>query len=375
MLAKLLSKLGLKNNSLWQNKGRITEKISKGRKALNAASGLGLKPRGLTIRACGMIFWAMVVPIITFACELWIMDDEDIKLLEDFQVYAGRRIQRFKHSSPRATSYVGLGWIRLEIFVCVKKMLFVRSIAMLDDTSIYKQVFLHSYRCFDQNKVVSRENRLQSPTFDILKVSEVFDLYDMIGQMLQGTRVFSKKQWRDLVWSKAWGLEKQDWLFRTRLFNSTEYIYATNKEVRPLVWCQLSDISPDMIPQCETMSKLVCRASNLKCDVNQYRNDRINRPYCDLCHDFALEDVEHILMHCTFFEREREIMFTEINNLENLYGTKILTPLVNTCNLHVLLGKAPAGADPEMMLYFFKLIATNIHYMYSIVLKSRGGIG
>ena len=365
--------LGLKNNSLWQNKERLTEKISKGRKALNAASGLGLKPGGLTLRACGMIFWAMVVPIITFACELWVLDDEDVKLLEDFQSYAGRRIQRFKQNSPRATSYIGLGWIRLEIFVYVRKMLFVRSIAILEDNSIYKQVFINSYMLFNQNKDVSRENRLQSPTFDILKVSELFGLYDLIGQMMQGTRVFSKKQWRDIVWSKAWDLERQDWNFITNLFKSTEYVKATNNDIRPLVWWQLCDFSPNMTTQCETMSKLVCRASSLKCDAHQYKNDRVTRPYCDLCNEFALEDVEHIIMHCPFFEKQREDLFTEINILETFYGSSILSPPIN--NLHVILGKVPDGADAEMMLYFFKLVASKVHYMYTTVLKNREGIG
>ena len=41
--------LGLKNNCLRMNGKRIRERISKGRKALNAAAGLGLKPVGLTI--------------------------------------------------------------------------------------------------------------------------------------------------------------------------------------------------------------------------------------------------------------------------------------------------------------------------------------
>ena len=74
--------IGLRNNCQWQNKERIVLKISKGRNALNAASGLGLKPGGLTIKACSMIVWAMVVPIVTFACELWVLNDEDIILLE-----------------------------------------------------------------------------------------------------------------------------------------------------------------------------------------------------------------------------------------------------------------------------------------------------
>ena len=72
--------LGLKNNCLGNDKDRINGKISKGRKALNAAAGLGLKPGGLSIAGCGIIFWSLVVPIVTFACELWILDDDDIIL-------------------------------------------------------------------------------------------------------------------------------------------------------------------------------------------------------------------------------------------------------------------------------------------------------
>ena len=45
--------LGLKNNCLRMNGERIRERISKGRKALNAAAGLGLKPGGLTIKHVG----------------------------------------------------------------------------------------------------------------------------------------------------------------------------------------------------------------------------------------------------------------------------------------------------------------------------------
>ena len=150
--------MDLKNNCLWQNKECINEKIGKGRKALNAAAGLGLKPDGLSIKACGKIFWSLVVPIITFACELWILNDDDIKLLDDFHTYAGGRIQRFMQNSPRVTSYVGLGWIRLEVFIYIKKLLFIRAIVMLDDNSMYKRIFMARFINFNQNKDFCTEN-------------------------------------------------------------------------------------------------------------------------------------------------------------------------------------------------------------------------
>ena len=78
-------------------------------------------------------------------------------------------------------------------------------------------------------------------------------------------------------------------------------------------------------------------------------------------------------MHCPFFTNEREIMFNRICNREDQYEFPVLTPLGN--NLHVILGKVPLGAKPEMMLKFYKLVATNVHHMYTAVLKNREGIG
>ena len=244
---------------------------------------------------------------------------------------------------------------------------------MLTDDSIYKYVFLHRYLEFDQNREPSRENLLHSPAFDILKIAELFGLFGIVGQMLHGNRVYSKSQWRDIVWSRAWELENQDWYIRTNLFNSTEFISATVDNVKTLIWWQLGDVAPDMMLHCETMAQLVCKASKLKCDDYRYRNDVVNRPYSDLCHEHALENEEHLLIHCPSLRNERDIMFNEIRAIENHYGSRIITPLDN--NLYTLLGKIPNNMNPEMMLYFYKAVAKNVYTMYAKLLRNRQGIG
>ena len=183
---------------------RTSEKIRKGRKALNTAAGIGLKPGRLTIHACSILFWAMVVPIITFSFELWVLNDNDIKLLEEFQRYAGRRIQRFPYRSPNETSYVGLGWIRLYFFIYVKKVLFIRGIAILPDDTIYRQFFVLRWRQYDDNKAASRENKFSSPIFDIISVADLFGLYNKIKGKFYGERFYSKSQWKEIVWRLAW---------------------------------------------------------------------------------------------------------------------------------------------------------------------------
>ena len=100
----------------------------------------------------------MVVPIVTFASELWILKDDDIKQLESFQQYSGKRIQQFHMRSPNETSYVALEWLRLEIFIYVKKVLFIRSISMLNDESIYKKIFRRRLLQFNENITEGRKN-------------------------------------------------------------------------------------------------------------------------------------------------------------------------------------------------------------------------
>ena len=122
---------------------RTEDKIKKGRKALNAASGLGLKPGGLSMKACSLLFWSLIVPIVTFSSELWVLKDRDLEVIDKFQRYAGRRVQRFPLFSPNETSFAPLGWMRLENFIYVKKMLFVRSILVLTEEIFIVQFLLN----------------------------------------------------------------------------------------------------------------------------------------------------------------------------------------------------------------------------------------
>ena len=74
-------------------------------------------------------------------------------------------------------------------------------------------------------------------------------------------------------------------------------------------------MSPDIMRCSETMSKLdlVCRSSKLKSDSYLYRNDGDYRPYCDMCQNFALEDAEHLFIHCSYFKDIREHMFLDLS--------------------------------------------------------------
>ena len=66
-------------------------------------------------------------------------------------------------------------------------------------------------------------------------------------------------------------------------------------------------------------------------------------------------------------------MFEELNEIELVYGIKVLLPMEN--NLHFLLGKMPARCPPIMIYKVCRVIAQRVHQMYAYVLKNREGVG
>ena len=98
----------------------VVGRLAKARRTLNANSGLGIRRNGLTVGTCSIIFRVVVVPIALFRSEIWILNDKSAKMIEDFQIYAGKKIHRLCIRSPNICSFFGLGWVRLERLTEIK---------------------------------------------------------------------------------------------------------------------------------------------------------------------------------------------------------------------------------------------------------------
>ena len=143
--------VGVKMSIFNYSSARVEEKISKGRKTLNASTGLGIRKNGLNMSTCNLIFWQVVVPTVTFGSEVWICSEKDGELLLNVQRYAGRKVQRFPQRSPNASSFYGLGWLKLTFYVKVKKLLFILSIIRMHPENMLRIVFKTRLCEFDTN--------------------------------------------------------------------------------------------------------------------------------------------------------------------------------------------------------------------------------
>ena len=366
--------VGIKACIFSDNNDRISEKITKGRRTLNAASGLGIRKSGITLRTCNLIFWSIVIPTVTFGCELWQVNDNDLQKLQNFQKYSGRRVQRFPKRSPSCTSYYGLGWLRIETYVQVKKLLFILTFLFMNDGSLLKRIFKARVTDYVQKNRTLKHNPHNSPICDMLDTSIRFNLLEDILKMTFGyAPTIPKKAWSKMVWDRARKLDDICWKSTAIIAEKTELLIATVGAPHYLTWWHIADNVPQCQAMCEIMARLICHASQLRDDDPRYKGSSPLQKMCQECDLGVIESVQHLVMQCPANEGYRIEMFNEIIAIDANFDER--------CNQSPgetylwLLGKQIERLENDKMCDIWIIAGHYIAKMYKCRLSSREGIG
>ena len=284
----------------------IEERIVKGRRAFNSISGIGIRKGGITMATCNVIFWSVVVPTPLYGCELWIMDDVSLDMIEEFQNFIGKKIQRFHPRISNICSFYALGWMRLERVIQIRKRMFIRSIMVMDDNELPKKIFCDRAKFYFDNVPFDKENPLQSAVLDLLNVCVVFGLLTEVRGIVENNHFFPKSTWRRMVWERGWHLKDLHWRIDKCLYRQRNLLSGMCPSIRYLTWWMVSDTYPKYTKECEILAKIICHASVLRGDDFKYKNAPGTPQMCDLCDCFEVEDAQHFILRCSYFANEKK---------------------------------------------------------------------
>ena len=357
--------VGVKNCLFGNFTVRTEDRISRGRRAFNSVTSIGIKKKGVCMSVCTTIFWAIIMPIVTYGSELWVLRGNETELLRSFQRYVGRRCQRFPKRSPNYSAYYPLGWISIDRFIKVKKLLFLRTILVMPDDAICKRMLTHKAEIYTEHQVTSARNEFDSPIFEILNVCKEFGIFEKCIEMINGGCYLSKLEWKTMVWDIAWRMED----FEYSLSCPNSFMYRIIDKPYFLTWWIISDAVPSITGDCETMAKLVCNCSLLKDSDYRLKNLSFSNKVCSECDLGIREDVNHLVMQCPAFEGDRAEMFDLLNTIEDEYVKMALLDHQNIFNF--LMGKQP---NDTPLSSAFKIWAVSSHYitkMYRKIIRDR----
>ena len=294
-------------------------------------------------------------------------------MIEEFQNYIGKRMQRLHPKSPNTCSYYGLGWMRLERYIQIKKLMFIRTILVMDEDDLPKVIFCQRARLYLVNIDVCQENRDNSAAFDLLNVSCIFGMLDDVRNMVESGHFYPKMLWKDKVWKKGWELEDTYWRIECVMHRSMDHLSNICSSSRYLIWWSVADKYPQYVKKCEIMCKLICHASALRADDFKLKSQLRTFKMCELCNMFELEDARHFLLQCPFFHNERVAMLNEIRQIDN--GENLILNEGRTDLLYVLLGKTVTGLDVEVLEKLCFIVLDGVSDIYRKNVKLKGGIG
>ena len=349
----------------------VEGRLAKARRALNSISGLGIRRNGLSVVTCCVIFWSIVAPIALFGCEMWILNDRTVRLLDDFQIYAGKRVQRLYSKSPNICSFFGLGWIRLERLIEVKKLLFVRSLLSLEEHEPSRIIFCARMEVFMRNIDDCSMNVCSSMVFDLMNAAVSFGVLDEVVNMARGIHIWSKIMWKRKIWARAWELDIYLWRVQTRCHRSLGLLSSICSGPGFLIWWQIAQDDHRLIIACEKIVKLVSHSSALKADDVRLKGAPAFAKFCSDCDHAATDDARHLVLQCPKWQPIRNEMFDAIASIPDGCGRAILD---SQCDLAlVLMGKSVDGIMHEQMIKIWTISAVYISRMYDSKLKE--GIG
>ena len=364
--------LGIVSTIITEDSNRVGDRLSKARKALNIAAGIGVKRKGLNMRTCNVIFWGIVVPTALFGCEIWCLTANDINSIHDFQVYAGKRVQRLHPGSPNICSFTGLGWIHLKILILIRKVIFIRTIMVMGDDEVVKIILKKRAQkfCEDSNRAMRNERR--SPVFEIMHAAVRLGMVEIVLECIEGRRLWSKGAWRDMTWRKGWVLNDRlndQTLTQHKDMNLFAMVFD---KVAYSVWWLIADQFPTYIYFCETMVKILSHSSNLKVDNVTLKAGPRSSRVCSECCMSQIDDARHMILQCDDTQNERNTMFTEI--YEKMGEEADMVRGANDI-VAILLGKDVAGLS-DIGSFRLRIIAgAHIHMMYQRRTRTATGIG
>ena len=354
--------VGIKSCVMGDTHFRTAEKIEKAKKVLNMSTNMGIIKGGLNLKTCCLIYWSVVFPTLTFGCEAWVIKPKDVELLQSFQRYAARRLQRLHSRSINSTCTACLGWMDICTVIKAKKLIFVRSIACMNEFAPIKAIFEGRLNEFDEDDT----NQYDSPIKQILKISLEFRVTNEIRNMFNGN-LMSKPGWKKLVWDRAWSIEYDTWNGKVTNDKHFDLIRRASNGPGYSIWWSIADCLQHKMKQCEAMVKLITHTSLLKSDDGRLRRLPFGSKMCNLCELGIIEDANHMIMQCHSHEPHRINMNNEINAIYNLE--------VGMLTLEVMLGRYLEGKDFDEMVPLWLISSYYIYMMYKDTLASRTGIG
>ena len=265
------------------------KRIGKGKYSLLAALGLGGSDVRTSPTAMSKIYWGVTIPKMLYGIEATPMEESLIQLLEENHRENALLIQNLPTRTPKPASASLLGWQSLKSFIAYLKVMFMVRILCLHPNSLYRRLMIAGIEQYNMKGV----QRHLTPVDDIMNYVKQYGLSDLIRRcqhhgtwnMVEGI----KRKVKFIVLR----CDENLWKASCMLYRSLGLYQKEVRYKRLNVWWQFVAKTPELFRSASCVVSLMCGTQ-----PNGYGANFGSRKRCQICDDFSVETMEHIVFSC-----------------------------------------------------------------------------
>ena len=265
----------------------------------------------------------IIFPKALYGCELWILNQTEVLLLERAQRFIAKSIMCFSRRTRTDMCNGLLGWISLESYIDTRKLLFIGNLCRLDERLLPRKILLTRLIMFFTNGV----NQIGLIP-DIVRVFNKYGLIEHLLNFVENGHFSQKMAWKRIVKDSVLLYEENAWL--QRMSNEPDFVrfLKIHNSLKTFDLMKLSIKYPGIKDELHFVLQLIVTLRVMN-----------ETELCHKCGQFYTDTAVHISLTCTYTSNLRdELWCFIINNISDIMFSVFLHGLSDWELFHVLVG-------------------------------------
>ena len=283
----------------------VAQKASTCRKTFYMLEGIGK----LNPMSASKLYRSICLPKLLYGCEVWQPSPESIEKMEKVHCEIGRKIQWLPDTCARPVCYSHLGWMSVDAYIDVARLMFLWNLISLPYWTIYNRLTIRAI----SKARVPHENVHDGPIAVLYDTALKYGLGEWVREMVDTGCIPSKQSWKKSVKQNVRSMYNHRWKMTCQMYstlNATLLQLPNRADIS--VWWQLCKRNTSLRKMCSLMINMLTGNHSLNSGRGQYI---VHTSLCQLCDSFQTESICHMLFQCEGLINTRNELFAKLTDV------------------------------------------------------------
>ena len=286
-------------------KSIFEERIGSAKRVMYAAKGLGSQSIPVPPTILSKIYWSVAIPKMLYGLEVCPLSDNSILMLEDAHRQFARSVQYLPQNTHIPANCATVGWITIQPFIAIAKIMFVLRTLCLPTTNLFRTVLVSRLINLTNNDVYLQET-YEGPIKSALKYFHKYDLISILMEFIYNGSEDVLKMTKNRIKAIVFDIEIQQWKASCILYQDLSLYMKCVNTIRMNSWWVLAKKKPYLVYKISAVMAVLMgnQPKGFQCN---FRNK-----FCSMCPNRQLDSPKHILFECDALSNLRSTKLREL---------------------------------------------------------------